>query len=209
MEEGTEKSSLNKALDAIGLNRSLNEHLSELGVDKPEDLGKNVLDIGSGEEERFAGEAKQFGINVVSLNPHLMRDKDRKRVVANPEWQRRSVAALAQNLPFKENYFDSVVADWSVSHYLEDPSEIKKVLLEIMRVLKPGGKAFIYPLQSSRTQEYHGVAKKILDELGIDYLEETNLSPSEQMESLEVKNRIEQTRRNEGFVRLHLLKNLS
>ena len=41
----------------------------------------------------------------------------------------------AENLPFKDNYFD-IVYSWGVIHHSEDTEQVVK---EIYRILKPGG----------------------------------------------------------------------
>ncbi len=58
----------------------------------------------------------------------------------------------AENVNFEDNYFDYIVS-WGVIHH---SGNMKKILSEIYRVLKPGGKAYImvYNKKSIRYQVY-------------------------------------------------------
>lgn len=89
--------------------------------------GKVVLDIGCGHgdllENAFESAKDTYGI-----------DPDINAINRNKFINHLSVAD-AENLPFKDNFFDVVTMAWVVEH-LENPD---KVLSEINRVLKPGG----------------------------------------------------------------------
>lgn len=130
-------------------NRNFSEYLGALGISK-EDLGKDVLDLGSGREERFSRQASKLGIKVVSLNPKLAFDDLSKEIAHRnieglPPHQGKSVAALATHLPFKDNSFDSVVSVFAIPIYL--PKELYgEAFSEITRILRSAGKAFLAPL---------------------------------------------------------------
>ena len=71
--------------------------------------GKDVLDLGSGLKEKFAKEtSKNAEARVVSLNPGYSSQKYRDEVVKDPDWQKKSVAAIAEKLPFQDKSFDRV-----------------------------------------------------------------------------------------------------
>jgi|SRR3990167_2040311 len=113
-----------------------------------DDLSGTVLDIGSGKFELFSKGAAARGIKVISLNPRLVDEMQRewvKRPVEGIEWQERSVAALAQNLPFQDESFDTIVSHYSIPMWILEEEGVITALREIVRVLKPGGKAYLGP----------------------------------------------------------------
>lgn len=125
--------------------RSIEEYKQTLGITEKDLRGKKVLDIGSGIAERFAKEAKMIDADVYSINPSLKEESGRQALVEdNKNWTHKSVAARGQNLPFKENMFDTVIALFSVSYYVSYEDFII-VLKGVMRILKPGGTFFVGP----------------------------------------------------------------
>lgn len=129
-------------------NRGLEEYLEILGINLL-DLRGRVLDIGSGEEELFSKEASIHNITVDSVNPQLIKD----HVVVNVKkpakvipWQRRSIAAKVQALPIQDNSYDTIVSVYAVTDPDYVPSDdMSKVVDNIVRVLKTGGKAYLGP----------------------------------------------------------------
>lgn len=140
------RSETRHALSAPLTDRSLHEYEQEFGF-KVAELGKKVLDLGSGTSERFAREARQYGVNVTSVNPQLIDpDVRRQRKILGGETTHvNSVAALAQNLPFPNETFDSVVSFYAVPMHLRE-AEYTPAILEIHRVLKTHGNAYIGPV---------------------------------------------------------------
>lgn len=134
---------------------SFNEYLQSLGISE-DDLRGIVLDIGSGKNEQFSKTAAARGIRVVSLNPRLVIDVQRERVKSplwGIEWQRRSVAALAQKLPFRDESFDTIVSHYSIPLWILGEENIVTALREVVRVLKRGGKAYLGPPKPAYTDE--------------------------------------------------------
>ncbi len=140
--------------------RNFNEYKEDLGFSPEQLKNKLVLDIGSGQREKFAREARRKGIRVVSLNPELKEEDirryhksglllDRLRGI-----KRESVAGIAQQLPFKENTFNVVLSNYGVPFYLyhlpDRKSALEPAFREIIRVLKPGGRAYLYPATLKR-----------------------------------------------------------
>ena len=104
-----------------------------------ESLGGRVLDVGGG-----AGLAARFlppGTSYVVVDP--------SSVWKSPEWvefgaafrgsgpEPHFIAAGGEDLPFPDADFDSVLSFWSLNH-VADPA---RCLSEMLRVLKPGGRA--------------------------------------------------------------------
>lgn len=121
----------------------------------PEDFpGKTILDLGSGRSEDFSREATERGATVVSLNPKLAQEKTRAEVVELPHWNERSVAGKAQQLPFRDRAFDTIVSFWAIPIWVPDDnrklyeSEMSIILDDCLRVLKPGGKIALSPARS-------------------------------------------------------------
>ncbi|TSC60552.1 MAG: hypothetical protein LiPW15_430 [Parcubacteria group bacterium LiPW_15] len=130
--------------------RGLDEYEKTLGFRREELSGKTVMDLGSGPTERLSRELKELGIdaNVISVNPDYKNEKYRKVIITNPEWQRKSVAAIGQELSFQDNSIDEVLGLYSVSWYVD--AGFEHILQEIYRVLKPGGIARIGPFIAER-----------------------------------------------------------
>jgi ubiquinone/menaquinone biosynthesis C-methylase UbiE len=132
--------------------RGLEEYEKSLGFRRDEIIGKVVLDLGSGPTERLSREMKEhnLGATVISLNPDYKDQDFRAPAVENSAWQKASVAALGQALPFADSSFDEVLALYSVSHYVDHMDD---VLREIYRVLKPDGVARIAPIRTERLSQ--------------------------------------------------------
>jgi len=96
---------------------------------------KKILDLGCG-KGRFCRKIKDFGFtSIIGVDPstELIRaarenNKDIKFTVAS-----------ATNLPFRDNEFDFLIC----VEVLEQIPNTEKVIQEMARVLKPGGKVFV------------------------------------------------------------------
>ena len=139
--------------------RPLSEYQRLLGLSLDNLVGKTVLDIGSGEEQRFANEAARNGINVISVNPAFKMDKWLRRAGR----KRYSVAARGQELPFKDESFDAVTSVFAVPHYITEESSVSAVFNEVARVLKPGGKAYLYSEHSSLRSKIEKAERELKD----------------------------------------------
>lgn len=133
-----------------------------LGFDAKELEGKKVLDLGSGAKERLSKDLQDRGIGVdlVAVNPDLVDWFARTDIVRESHWEKKSVAAVGQALPFEGDTFDEVLALASVSWYTSPEDEGKQEAAklwasEIVRVLKEGGKARIYPVSKGDEQNEH------------------------------------------------------
>ena len=153
---------------AIG-RRSFDEHLKELEINV-QDLKGRVLDIGSGTMEQFAEGAGKHGIEVVSVNPKLAFQADRTQRKHDLEQKRDNkiaeepIAAIVQELPFKEGSFGTVISLNAAPTWLE-PDDYGSAFGEIYRVLKTDGKAYLGPFD----KKDYGVIEKALVGIGANY----------------------------------------
>ncbi len=145
----------------------------ELGFDRKELQGLTVLDLGSGATEKFSRELKQAGVeaDVISLNPDLQKKSVRDMVQEKADWQEKSIAATAQELPFMDQSFDRIFGLNSVTLYANPRQGFERTerwLSEVVRVLKPGGEAIVGPIMfivqegSDKVPEEYS---KLVDEL--------------------------------------------
>jgi ubiquinone/menaquinone biosynthesis C-methylase UbiE len=98
---------------------------------------ERVLDVGCGTGALLAAlaeRAPEAGLSGIDLSPEMLKVA-RLRLGERAELHQ----ARAERLPFADNGFDLVVST-SVLHYLADASA---ALLEMRRVLKPGGRLVI------------------------------------------------------------------
>lgn len=134
-------------------------NLLAYGLSIDELAGKLILDVGSCDLGIFARVAQLFGANVVALDP-LYRHGGTETyvhetiVIEAPEFNipRRelppvnsSVAGLAQELPFADGVFDTVVSYSAFPLYVL-PEDYCRVVEELLRVTKCGGTIHLAPV---------------------------------------------------------------
>lgn len=174
--------------------RGLDDYLDllEIGID---DLGEQILDLGAGMNELFSKEASQHGKTVISINPKLYLNhfskeareryfepltidsfkslKALKRTFLGIPWQKKSVVALAQALPFDDEVFDTIVSVESVPLYLPDTDEDwEKTFREAVRVLKPEGTFYINVavwINKKVVKRLKRILTNLDEEYGIEY----------------------------------------
>ncbi len=133
--EASFKEKLNAAENATHSDSSLQIYETLLDIKFREFKGKKILDVGGKPNGKFATEAKKLGINIFTLNPA-------ERSIGSENNIGVTVRGFAQDMPFPENTFDLVivlgVTDWFVSK-----KDYVELASELIRVLKPGGKAII------------------------------------------------------------------
>jgi 2-polyprenyl-3-methyl-5-hydroxy-6-metoxy-1,4-benzoquinol methylase len=123
-----------------GGGRTVEEYCKELLI-KPEDLhGKRVLDLGAGLRAELArGLAGKADVTSVSPDYSLI---EYKRHVL--DLGAKAVAAVGQELPFRQASFDVIVMLHVTEHVSQ--GDLAKIVQEAYRVLKPGGMIYIAPL---------------------------------------------------------------
>lgn len=170
--------------------RDLADYKEFLGFNESELKGLTVLDLGSGSKEKLSQQLKGAGIeaDVFSLNPDYgLKSRKYRRIIHNEEgWQRKSVAALAQALPFRDKSFDRIYGLGSVTYYADaydHPDDAKRWASEIARVLKPDGEARlgdILGFKGRKQQEAYQSLIAFLNSLGLEaWIEEFKVKEKE------------------------------
>jgi len=128
--------------------------------------GNHILDLGTG-QSTFVKEAQEKGINAVGLDAQYSRTRKNKPAFGkNPRDKNLSlekqrdiphVKALAQDLPFRSNSFDSVISLYGALFYSRRPEHHQPALYEALRVVKPGKSVSYYPAQKP---EFYAPLKK-------------------------------------------------
>lgn len=190
--------------------RSAEEYFRELGIPKEFLRGKKILDIGSGLNQ-FAQDLKPENLDLTSidafyaLTPEQREEvfedltpdnfkilkKDLERITAE-EKDSHLVGGRAESLPFQDEVFDVVLAEYSMPHYAESFEQMREFFFEVARVLKSGGEARIYPMRirpGSEVEERD--IDKILSEL------RSQGFTTEMLESKDLEYRME---RNNGLL---------
>lgn len=91
---------------------------------------------------------KGYSIEGIDITPVLIADAKKKAKA-----EKLSVTFRVgdmQKLPYKEDYFDTIICLWSSFNHLLHKKEQRKALKEIYRVLRPCGVAFIEMLNGEQ-----------------------------------------------------------
>lgn len=108
--------------------------------------GNKVLDVGCG-TGMFLGKFKELGAEVYGIDV----DEDKVRIAK--EKYVNVMKAPAEDLPYKDKFFDIV---WS-HEVLEHVDNDRKAIQESIRVLKPGGKLVVFCPNKLWPFETHGI----------------------------------------------------
>lgn len=122
--DGTNSSSMK-----IAQRRMTREVADQLGLKK----GQRVLDAGTGFGVSASQIANEYGVEVIGVDLNERELKEAKH-----KYAKTSEFAVADytNLPLSDNSIDAVYTMETLSH----AEDLKAVLKEFLRVLKPGGK---------------------------------------------------------------------
>lgn len=162
--------------------KSAKDYLGDLGMSWDFLKGKKVLDLGSA-EPHFAGAAFKRGIQVTSLD--LDAEECNKKVKSIRKKQLPYVAGSGHNLPFTDEAFDLVVAR-AVMHTLmcETENDLRNVLAEVKRVLRPGGEFRFGPGTLEIVMLKREQRQRMMDLLDKLYINGLTLTPEEDVERL-------------------------
>jgi len=106
-------------------------------LEKAFPLRGRVLDVGTGKGRFVIALARHVAhVTTVDVSAEEQRQARLEAVYAGLSDRIRFVLQDARRLPWPAASFDAVVS-WNVFHHLDDP---ERVLGEMLRVLKPGGK---------------------------------------------------------------------
>ncbi len=177
-DEATKKVQVARMFDAISGNYDFLNHFLSFGIDirwrkkaiamLAEGKPKFILDVATGTGD--------FAIEALKLNPDQIIGVDisegmleigRKKMKANGH---EAVIELrtgdSENLPFEENKFDAVIVAFGVRNF----ENLEKGLAEMLRVMKPGGRAVVVEFSKPRAfpmkQLYSFYFRFILPKIG-------------------------------------------
>ncbi len=104
--------------------------------------GLKILDVSSGRGTQSLFYSREFGVEVtgVDISEEMVRTSTSNAEKAGLENRVRFRTGDSQSLPFEENTFDVVINECAVGI----PDDSQKVLNEMVRVAKPGGRILIH-----------------------------------------------------------------
>ena len=105
-----------------------------------------IIDVGSGTGDLINLILKKKFNKIYSVDLNKEMQKYAKKRFKNQKLH--FITANAENLPFEKNYFDKYI----ISFCLRNVTDIKRGILEALRVLKPGG--IFYCLEFSKPENY-------------------------------------------------------
>jgi len=130
--------------------RTLEQYQNALGFSESDLNDKVILDLGAGSEVKIATELRErdCGAKVFELSPDFMFQKYRNTAIisAARKYQTKlmGVAGLLNDLPFVDETFDTILV-FHVAEHIHNKEIWQEGIMDICRVLKHGGKAFIGP----------------------------------------------------------------
>jgi demethylmenaquinone methyltransferase/2-methoxy-6-polyprenyl-1,4-benzoquinol methylase/phosphoethanolamine N-methyltransferase len=147
------------AVLSMGHGRAFRRTSVELAGIRP---GERVLDVGCGTGDLTLAATGHAGIQgeVVGIDASPEMIEVARRKAARKGAPARFEVALIERIPFPDSYFDVVLSSLMLHHL---PGQLKQVgLVEVHRVLKPGGRLLVVDLQD----EPAGIAGALIAALG-------------------------------------------
>ena len=117
-------------------------------------LTDTIIDVGSGTGDLIGlilNKKKINSIYSIDLNDEMLKYGKKRFKNKNVHF----VKANAENLPFKNNFFDKYI----VSFCLRNVTDIKKALNEALRILKPGGTFYCLEFSSPKSSLINSIYK--------------------------------------------------
>ena len=117
-------------------------------------LTDTIIDVGSGTGDLIdliLNKKKINSIYSIDLNDEMLKYGKKRFKNKNVHF----VKANAENLPFKNNFFDKYI----VSFCLRNVTDIKKALNEALRILKPGGTFYCLEFSSPKSSLINSIYK--------------------------------------------------
>lgn len=104
--------------------------------------GLKILDVSSGRGTQSIFYAEKYGVNVVGLDisEDMIKTAEQRAAKKGLPDKVKFVLGDSQNLPFEDNTFDIVINECAVGI----PEDSQRVLNEMVRVVKKGGKIAIH-----------------------------------------------------------------
>ncbi len=151
--------------------RSAEEYFQDLDISIEFLKGKKILDIGSGLNQ-FAKDLRKYNLDLVSIDAfYALTPEQREEVfeelspenfkivkkdldrITRKKKDSQLVGGLAEFLPFADESFDVVLAEFSMPNHAESFNQARDSFFEIARVLKSKGEARIYPMRFRKKYE--------------------------------------------------------
>lgn len=124
---------------SLKTNRNLYQYKVLLRLSDRELENQTILDLGSGSKLYFAQQVEESipGAKVVSLDADLTREEG---------GDLKTEKGLFTKLPFPDQSFSMVVSVGAMPLYLHNREQIREAFLEVVRVLKKGGRGIFEPV---------------------------------------------------------------
>jgi ubiquinone/menaquinone biosynthesis C-methylase UbiE len=135
----------------LGKSKSLRAQTADIAAIQP---GEHVLDVGCGTGELTMLARQRTGTDTVvglDASPEMIAVARRKAERAHLAIDYR--VEVIEKIPFPDNTFDVVLSSLMM-HHLPDPLK-QAGLLEIQRVLKPGGRVVVVDLKGNTARTIH------------------------------------------------------
>lgn len=131
----------------MGTNHSIAELLGNTDIYLIDQIMKNRYSVGDRILDAGCGGGRNMhwfinnGIEIFGIDSSEAAILNLKNVYAFLPKENLQICSI-ENLPFEDNYFDHVISS-AVLHFAESVAHFKKMLEEMIRVLKPKGFLFI------------------------------------------------------------------
>ncbi len=114
--------------------------------------GDKLLEIGCG-VGRWSWRLLQIGVDVTGIDiaNNMVKEARRRQLAQDSMAKAKFIVGIAEKLPFKDSVFDCVLSVTVLQHIM-DEQEVKRSVLEMIRVVRPGGKIMILEASPQRRQ---------------------------------------------------------